>query len=80
MNGLVLLIAITLPSPSITRLPQIGEASAAMAAAADTSVYIENVIWPPSRNARTAKSVSGSEPTAALRLVPAQKSRGAQRP
>ena len=63
MHGLVFLILLSIaPSRAI---------------AADTSIYIENVLWPhASQNA--APPVN--EPRAAPRSEPARKSRGVQRP
>jgi hypothetical protein len=64
MNGLVLSLSLLLTRP----------------AAADTSIYIENVIWPQAWHAYTDKSVNEPDPKAGLRLAPAQRSRGAARP
>lgn len=63
MNGLVLLVLLSI-APTRAVAP------------ADTSIYIENVLWPHA--SREAKPVN--EPRPAPRLEPFRKSRGARRP
>jgi hypothetical protein len=66
MNGLVLIVLLLIA-------PQ-------RAVPADTSIYIENVIWPHASQNTPAPAKKVSEPTPAVRLEPARKWRGVRRP